>query len=123
MSQVVEADVQQAGFSKDVFERTRNLGPVDVGADAGREDHAVFLPAVACNSFLHLLPLTVLFQQGNGHLAHHDVPSAGLGLRRYQRASFITDRLELPIDPQGALLPVHIRPHQAKDLAFAPAGG
>ena len=123
ITQIVEADIRQTGFSKDAFERERDLGLVDISADAGREDHAVFLPAVACNSFLHLLPLTVLFQQGNGHFAHHDVPSTGLGLGRDQFRTAPTCLLELPFDPQAAFLPVHIRPHQPKKLALAQASG
>jgi hypothetical protein len=47
----------------------------------------------------------------------------GLGLVGDQRSAFEADRLELALDPQDALLPVNISPHQAQDLSFAHAGG
>lgn len=53
-------------------------------ADAGREDHAMFLPAVTGQEPGIFLPLAVHFQYDHGALTQFDLPAAGPGLGQSQ---------------------------------------
>lgn len=121
--QIVEADIREAILAQDMLELPGDLGLVDVGANAGREDHAVFLPAVSGLDLLGLLLLTVRFQHCQAALTQLDLAATGpcLGWNKHRTAPVCL--LELPLNLQKAFLPIHIRPHQTEKLAFAQAGG
>ena len=64
MPQIMEANVRQVGLFEYAFELAGHLGLVDEGANAGREDHAVFFPALTRQDLLSLLSLALQFQHG-----------------------------------------------------------
>lgn len=64
MTQVVEADVRQSILSQNALDLLGDLTLVNVGADASREDYAMFLPAITRQELIVFLPLAVYFQHG-----------------------------------------------------------
>jgi hypothetical protein len=69
MTQIVEADDRQVVLAQYLFEFLRDFALAGVGANAGREDHAILFPTDSSQGLLGFLPLAVCLQHSQADLA------------------------------------------------------